>query len=212
MLECLTDSLSSTSTYQYDAAHRLTGVNGTHGPLGRYSLDAAGNVYAAPGLHHVVMEGNRLISANGRELLYDDRGNIIEDRSGPWIARYTYDSEDRLVACDAGGETITFTYDALGRRLTKATAAGAVTFVWDGERLAAEISPVGELRVYVYADADAMTPFLFVDYDSVAAIPDPASGQPRHVFTDQLSCPVQVEDQNAHVLWHARIAPYGSNT
>ena len=196
--------------YEYDMAHRLTAVIGPRGLLARFRMDEAGNVCSAPGLRQGVIQGNRLVSVDGHEVLYDDRGNMIEDRTGPRIARYNYDAESRLIAADAGGEQVAFTYDALGRRLSKTTSAGTTTFIWDGERLAAEEAFTGAFRVYVYADEKAMTPFLFVDYDSKDS--DPADGRLRHLFTDQVSCPILVEDQETRVLWRARTSPYGGQT
>ncbi len=68
--------------------------------------------------------------------------------------------------------------------------------------------PDGRLRVYVYPDAFALVPMLFLDYDSVDA--DPASGKRYHLYTDHLGCPGLVLDDASRNVWKARVDPYGT--
>ena len=70
------------------------------------------------------------------------------------------------------------------------------------------MQPSGALRVYVYADALAMTPLLFVDYASVDAAPE--SGVVYAVLADHLGCPERVEDMAGQTVWSAVVAPYGA--
>jgi RHS repeat-associated protein len=98
-------------------------------------------------------------------------------------------------------------YDALNRRVEK-NAFGKVTrFYWDSDRLIAEVGPSGALRVYAYADALAMTPFLFVDYASVEAAPE--SGRVYAVLANHLGCPEAIQDAEGRWVWTAQIEPYG---
>jgi RHS repeat-associated protein len=64
--------------------------------------------------------------------------------------------------------------------------------------------------VYLYADVQGRTPFAFIDYDNVDA--EPGSGQRRYVFSNQISCPVRVEDESGAVLWRAECDAYGRAT
>ncbi|WP_395856645.1 RHS repeat-associated core domain-containing protein [Cystobacter fuscus] len=204
------DSIRGQTRYATDPAHRLVQEEG---PRGRalYRLDAAGNLQEKPGLGNVVLaEGNRLASANGETLTYDHRNHLRERRSyeGP-STRYTYDSADMLVCVEDGrAEPWTAEYDAIGRRLRCGRGARQTHFYWDGERLAAEVSPEGRLRLYGYAAHDALVPLLFVDYDSTEASPE--SGRVYTLYTNQAGVPDCVEDASGRVVWWAeRIDPYG---
>lgn len=202
-----TDTTAGVRVFHYDAAHRLIAVHGPRGASQRFAHDAGGNLTAAPALRGASFLRNRITGANGQRFTYTERDHIASEWSDGRITRYRYDAEDRLIAREAPQGSVSFEYDALGRRLAKTSAEGRTEFVWDGERLAGEIAPGGALRVYVYADGDAMSPFAFVDYARLDA--DPAAGVLRHVFTDQVACPVLVEDKEGRALWRADIAPYG---
>jgi RHS repeat-associated protein len=201
------DSARGSSRYEYDAAHRLVGAIGPDGRQVTFTYDAAGNLLAAPGLEGVSYAGNRILTANGRRFEYNERHHIVHESGIGTERRYKYDVEDRLALCHSGGIQIEFHYDALGRRIAKTTPERRTEFIWDGERLAAEIFPKGALRVYVYADDTACTPFAFVDYDSTNA--EPESGCRCYIFSDQIACPILVEDDAGEVLWRAQINVYG---
>ncbi len=104
-------------------------------------------------------------------------------------------------------------YDALGRRLltrwtTNDGAQKTRRFYWDGDRLAAELLPDGQLRIYEYASLHALVPLAFTDYPSVDA--PPSSGRTYHVFTNPVGIPLAIEDPNGNLVWSPRrIDPYG---
>jgi RHS repeat-associated protein len=204
------DSERGNWSYRYDAAHRL--VNASHTSSGQqgFAYDAAGNLISAPTLDDARYSENRLVAASGRRFEYDRRHHISREIGREGQRQYEYDSEDRLVLCHVGRERVDFRYDALGRRIEKTTGEGTTQFVWDGERLAAEISPNGMLRVYVYADGMALTPFAFIDYDSVDD--DPATGRRYFVFANQICCPTRVENDAGQSVWSADIDAYGRAT
>jgi len=206
-LQSTADSLGGTSTYDYDAAYRLVRAKSANGSSSAFTYDRAGNLLNAPELRDVSYSQNRLLAANGRQFEYNQRHHIAREFGSGEERRYDYDTEDRLTICRIGGRQVSFEYDALGRRVAKTTPEGATQYIWDGERLAAEISPTGSLRVYVYPDGAALTPFLFIDYESPDAAPE--SGERRYIFSDQICCPVRVEDDAGNVLWRANILPYG---
>ena len=43
-------------------------------------------------------------------------------------------------------------YDSLCRRVSKTMGNAKTVYYWDGDRLAAQIEPHGEVRIYVYAN------------------------------------------------------------
>jgi RHS repeat-associated protein len=203
------DSAAGIRRYEYDAAHRLRLLVADNGVTWPFRHDAGDNLMEQPGLSRVaVTDGNRLRSANGDDFEYDDRGNVSLRRGSRGVTRYRYDSRNMLVACDTSRGEWHATYDAFGRRIRKSLGAEWREFYWDTDRLAAEVSHDGRLRVYVYADAFAMVPLLWLDYDSVDA--DPASGRQHFILSDHLGTPLRVEDEQGAVVWQAQITPYGS--
>jgi RHS repeat-associated protein len=206
------DSLRGLSTYTCDAAHRLVEERTPAGKRLRYELDAAGNVLRKPGLEwsHPA-PGNRLHAANDETFTYDERDNLaMRESAARGTIRYVRDSLDRLIRVEDGqGEAWTAEYDALGRRARCGRGTRQTEFYWDGRRLAAEVSPEGRLRVYVYTGHDALVPFMFVDFDSKEAPRE--SGRPYFVFHDQVGMPLHIEDAQARVVWWAeRVDPYGA--
>jgi RHS repeat-associated protein len=172
-----------------------------------YHYDAAGNLLQSPGLFSTQYNGNRLIEANGNSYMYDAAQRLIEINTDSGRRVFRYDSENRLGKVEDRSRCVFFTYDALDRRLTKAYDGKITQFVWDGERLAAEVDPSGRVRIYLYADGEARSPFLFIDYDEEKT--DPTNGQQYFVFSDQLACPIRIENDRGFVVWQARIEPYG---
>jgi len=204
------DSETGTTTYTIDDAHRLVGSQGPGGPE-VYTLDPGGNLLAMPGLQGVkVGTGNRLVHVNGEEVLYDARFHVCERRSsGGGTIRYGYDSLGMLVEIEDGGAPWSAHYDAWARRLGCGRGALQTAYYWDGQRLAAEISPTGAVRLYLYGRPSAMLPFAFVDYDTVDA--DADRGRVYAVFYDQVGMPTWIEDENGSIVWRPlRASPYGA--
>lgn len=114
---------------------------------------------------------------------------------------------DHLIGVDAPGLTYRARHDALGRRTEKTVNGRTWKFYWDDDRLIAEVSPTGAWRVYVYPAAGALVPMVFIDADGLDAAP--ATWRRYHLYTDHLGCPELVLDDAAHVVWSARILPYG---
>jgi RHS repeat-associated protein len=203
------DSAAGVRRYEYDEAHRLQAMVAENGTTSVFRHDVEDNLLEQPALAGVsIGRGNRLASANGADYEYDDRGNVSLRRGPSLATRYRYDSRNLLVACDTARGEWRATYDPLGRRVRKSLGDEWREFYWDTDRLAAEVGHDGRLRVYVYADAFALVPMLWLDYDSTDA--DPASGRRYFVFGDHLGTPVRVEDDGGLVVWRAQVAPYGS--
>lgn len=201
------DSRAGHSSYEYDAAHRLTASHGAAGE-GRFEYDPAGNLTTQPGLARAEFgEGNRLLSADGATFDHDARHRVCARRGRGAEWRYEHDALGRLVRASSEGVDWAAGYDALGRRVWTRSAGATTRYAWDADRLAAEVGPDGALRVYVYADEHALSPIVFVDYAGVDA--DPASGRAYYLFHDHLAAPVRVEDDAGRAVWSARREPYG---
>lgn len=216
------DSESGTTHYQQDAAHRLVAEYRPGSAPRVFEHDAAGNLLRNGGADALYHPGNILAAANGRSYDHDLRQAVCSESWEGGFRRFHRDERDQLVRVEsyravaaADGEVRweglpdwTARYDALNRRVEKTSAAGTTIFYWDTDRLAAELLPSGGVRVYVYADALAMTPLLFVDYASLDAAPE--SGAVYAVYADHLGCPERIEDMTGQTVWAARIAPYGA--
>lgn len=201
------DSCSGTIRHEYDAAHRLS-RRFVAGRIEHFVLDQADNLLRQPGLQGVTLaEGNRLQSANGEHFEYDDRNHVALRRTPEGQMHYGYDSRDQLVRVETPAGIWQAEYDALGRRCRKSFAGGTTEFFWNADQLIAEIDAAGRARIYVYADALALTPWMFVDYTSVDS--PPASGLRYFVFADQLGTPRMIEDDSGIEIWRAQIAPFG---
>jgi RHS repeat-associated protein len=154
-----------------------------------------------------LLPGNRLAAANGDSFEYTDRDHIAK-RDGPGGAvSYFYDSRDMLVRIEDRFRTWEFSYDALGRRTRKTVGGRSTEYFWDTDRLAAEISEAGRLRVYIYLNSLALAPLLFLDYDSIDA--EPGSGASYFIFSNHLGAPVLIEDEAGRTVWQCTYTEYG---
>lgn len=203
------DTRAGLTTFQYDAAHRLEQRTQSNSQADQYEFDRAGNLIAQPGLSGVVMQmGNRLARAGNETFHYNERNHIEERTSSVrGTTRYGYDSRDQLVRVDSPKGVWEAQYDAMGRRVRKIFNGQRTEYLWNTDQLAGEIFPDGQLRLYIYADPLALTPMLFMQYDSVDA--DPATGRRYIVLSDQIGTPVCVEDSAGEVVWQAKIEPLG---
>ena len=207
LLAAQDDRLGETR-FEYDAAGRLAARIPRGGKREEFRCDGAGNLIEQPRLEGVsIGPANQLRAANGVAFAYNTRQHVerITTPDGP--VHLTYDEADQLVSRVSGKGEWTAEYDALGRRIAKRWAGRSVEFFWDDERLAAEIHDGGRCRIYIYPDAAALVPFMFVDYDSVDA--DPKKGRAGYIFCNQLGAPVEVQDETGATIWSATVEPYG---
>nr|MDQ3031098.1 DUF6531 domain-containing protein [Myxococcota bacterium] len=208
------DSARGHRRFETDAAHRLSAELLPSGERLEYTLDLAGNILSKPGLELVELApGNRIASVAGHRFEYDHRDHVAARRApdGTEI-RYVHDAADQLVRIEDGErQAWTATYDGLGRRISAGRGDSRAHYWWDGDRLAAETSASGRLRIYVYAHPRALVPIGFTDYDSVDA--PSSSGRGHSVFSDQAGLPLHIEDDHGQVVWWAdHVDPYGAIT
>lgn len=209
------DSATGTAEYHYDEAHRLIGESRDGWPDQRFEYDRSGNLLSTPTcpqMHYV--EGNRLATTASGVFRYNHRNHLAEQINRSNVrTTYHYDSLDLLVKVQWGDQHDAWTaeYDGLCRRIFQAFGKARSDYYWDGDRLAAEVSSDGHLRLYVYANESALVPFMFIDYSGFDAPSD--SGSAYFVFHNQVGLPEWIENNKQEVVWRAeRISPYGSLT
>lgn len=210
-LQRVIDTDKGVTQHHHDQAHRLVGTTHPNGAQDAYRYTKSGSLTHKPGLNEgTVGHLNQLRWADGHQLEYGLRQHVsVQTTPDGHRLEYKHDARDQLIAVRWNGhDWWSADYDAIGRRIRKTVAGQTHTYHWDTDRLAAETLPDGRLRVYVYPDAFAMVPLLFVDYESEDA--DPASGQRYYLFTDQRGCPEKVVDDAGDTVWEAYVEPYGT--
>ena len=205
-LRKVVDSQWGETQYEYDAAHRLIAMRSTDNRRQAWVWDLAGNLLAQPGLEGVLVRGNRLIAANGDSFEYNDRDHVTRRRGRSRNLGFRYNALDQLIECDVGGQPWRAAYDPQGRRTAKSWQGKTTEYYWDGDRLAAELSEES-LRIYIYADENALVPFMFVDYAGIND--EPSSGRAYFLFTNQIGVPLRVENNRGEAVWRAEVEPFG---
>lgn len=110
--------------FTYDLLNRLKSESHL-GSIIEYSYDGVGNRLSrktSPDekiIHYQYGESsNQLIGINKQNLIYDENGNLLEDRNGK--RRFEYDATNRLTSYYKKGKLkATYVYNALGQRIGK---------------------------------------------------------------------------------------------
>ena len=203
------DSRRGWVKYHYDAGRRPKVVEREDGRNELYAHDKAGNLILQPGLDGArIGSGNKLNKANGERFYYDHRDNVVMRGNERKKTGYEYDFFDQLVRISLNGREWRADYDALGRRTRKSWSGQTTEYYWDYDRLSAEVRGDGSVRVYVYADERALTPFLYIDYAGLDA--EPENGLVRYLFTNHLGAPERIEDESGKAIWQGEVSPYGA--
>jgi RHS repeat-associated protein len=201
------DNLRGDVFYEYDAAHRLRS-RVIDSRIENYEMDIANNLVLQPNLSEVTLqEGNRLKAANGVIFKYNERNHIESRQSTEKLTRYIYDSRDQLVRVECTNGIWEAEYDALGRRIRKVWAGKTTEYYWNTDQLIAEVHANGRMRIYIYADPLALSPVMFLDYESAYALPEECKRY--FIFSDQLGTPYLIEDEQGRNVWGAYVAPFG---
>ena len=122
--------------YECDAAHRLVRAELPGQQVQVFERDLAGNLLTQPGLNNVVvMEGNRLASANGDRFEYNERNHIAVRTGRSGTARYFYDSTDMLISIQMADIHWDAEYDAPGAQNQQDYRRRETDFFWDNLRI-----------------------------------------------------------------------------
>jgi len=144
-----------TTAYGYDNANRITSMLLTGGAATieklAYAYDPNSNRTSfsrnaaqplSPAMSGTVYdEANQMLAFNGKNLTYDDNGNLKSKTGASGTTNYTWDARNRLVAINGPSLTATFGYDAANRRISKTVNGTMTQYVYDGWDIIQEISP-----------------------------------------------------------------------
>ncbi|MFJ3461303.1 RHS repeat-associated core domain-containing protein [Achromobacter spanius] len=174
------------------------------------ALDAAGWAPPSPVPDH------RPARVGSQVLGYDDWGRLLR-RDGPLGgAAFTWDLAGRLVSAQCRRATICYSYDGAGRlamrRIDGSSDAFTHRFVWEGLRLAQEITPLRRVT-YVYAPARAgwqsFAPLARLIQRKTHAQAEWAAPQIEHLFADSAGRARVAFDADGRISWMEPVRPWG---
>lgn len=183
------------TTYGYDSKGQLVTVAPDGEPVRTNVYDPNGNrlcTYQAPDAGctepAIVDAQDRLLSYDGVEYLYTDRGSLFQRDDGQSLETFTYDALGNLTRFERDGEpAIDYVIDAQGRRVGK-QIDGVLEkqYVWSGAlRIAAELDAAGTVTSrFVYGRK--------VNVPDLIAKPGPGGTRLYRVITDHLGSPIYV--------------------
>jgi len=193
----LADSRKGTSRFAYDPIERLREMTQPERNIERFVYDRTGNLMRRGEREFRYEQPDRLTRTDDATLVYDEIGNLIEKRRGGSVIRYSYDTDNRLIAVESKeGGRIEFAYDAFGRRIAKETKDGKVGFLWDGDLLLSEERDKGS-NEYIF-DPESFAPLCRFD----------GSGFESY-HNDHLGTPHELTNEKGVVVWAANYDAYG---
>jgi len=184
------DGQTSTLTYGYDLAGRLSEVTQDGTTVATYTYDANGNRLSASGPGGMVTDS------------YDAQDRLLQYGA----TTYTYTANGELQSKTTGGQTTTYAYDALGNLLAVTLPDSTpVEYIVDGQQRRVGKKVSGTL-VQGFLYADALRPVVELDgsgavvarfiYATKANVPDyiEKDGATYRILTDHLGSPRLVVD------------------
>ncbi|WP_235450819.1 RHS repeat-associated core domain-containing protein [Streptomyces sioyaensis] len=230
------DHLNGVRRFGLDTAGRVTTVS-AHNWTETYAYDTAGNQTHAtwPDRHPVpeargerAYTGTRINRAGGLRYEYDPAGRTtlrqktrLSRKPDTW--RYTWDAEDRLIACTTpDGTTWRYTYDPLGRRTAKLRLsedgqriAEQVNFTWDGTTLCEQTTLVHghTTQTTLTWDHQGLTPLTQRERLTTAQAPQHEVDQRFFaIVTDLVGTPTELLDEQGAIAARTRTTLWGTTT
>ncbi|MCF2532294.1 DUF6531 domain-containing protein [Yinghuangia soli] len=218
-LTSVDDSVRGRHTYDLDPAGRVTRVTGADRSE-QYAYDAAGNLsfgtagQASGDDPQHRPSGHRVTRAGPDTFAYDGQGRMVRrTRQFPsgdvrsWT--FTWDADDRLrTATTPDGACWHYAYDPLGRRIAKRRPddpSQDVEFVWDGMRLAQEVTAAGTTTWHY--DAESWRP---VSRSHYTASGSAESADFHAVATDLAGAPTELLDEQGEIVWQRHTTLWGA--
>ncbi|GEK04039.1 RHS repeat-associated core domain-containing protein [Streptomyces sp. ATE26] len=197
-----------------------------------YAYDGAGNEISAEwpdqaarpdGRGERAYEGTRVVTAGRIRYEYDAAGRTtlrqktrLSKKPDTW--RYTWDEENRLIACvTPDGTRWTYSYDPLGRRTAKHrladdghTVVQSVHFTWDGTRLAEQTDTAH--HVTTTWDYEGHRPLTQLER-RIGPEQEPQAEVDARFFaivTDLVGAPSELVDEQGAIAWRGRSTVWGA--
>jgi RHS repeat-associated protein len=140
--------------YTYDALNRLIGQSdGKPNQTQAYTYDRVGNRLTGPAKHdaYVYEAGNRLVSDQHAQYVYDAMGNLIEQHTGEGVVYFAYDAENRLSKVTMpDGKVVEYGYDPMGRRVRRTVNGASTYYVMADEDMIAEYEGGSVANAYIH--------------------------------------------------------------
>jgi RHS repeat-associated protein len=118
---------TGTTTYGYDALHRLTSVTYPGPQTDTYTYDAVGNRLTKNATPYTYGDAEEMLTAGGVSYQYDERGNQKQRGSD----EFTWDPENRMTGLTIGTTTASYAYNGDGLRMSSTVGANTTSYVWD---------------------------------------------------------------------------------
>lgn len=208
-----TDSDLGTDEYGYDPVGRVLVHTNPEFALRetfhkQAMSDARGAVVGRSQVPRAERAWRRALHVDGALHAYDAMG-LLRQRAGPVSTiDLTWDGHRRLRSCRVSGHDsiepmdVAFAYDALGRRVVAEIDGARTFFVWDGNVLAADVTPSGS-REFLYRRKSA-EPVLCIERAQ-----QQANGRCLYFVTDDNGCPRRVVSISGRVEWAAIYGAFG---
>ncbi|WP_234440609.1 RHS repeat-associated core domain-containing protein [Streptomyces rimosus] len=230
------DHLNGARRFTLDPAGRVTTVS-AHNWSETYAYDAAGNQTHAtwPDRHPLpeargerAYTGTRIHRAGAIRYEYDAAGRTtlrqktrLSRKPDTW--HYTWDAEDRLIACTtADGTAWRYTYDPLGRRTAKLRLtedgrhiAEQVDFTWDGTTLCEQTTLVHGTSTQTTLTWDHQGHTPLTQHERLTAAHAPQHVVDERFFaiiTDLAGAPTELLDEAGSIAARTRTTLWGTTT
>ena len=200
------NTTSDDHSYGYDALDRLqTEIN--NGSDTSYQYDPNGNrltqLEGNQSTDYVYrLQSNILDTIDGQILSHDDTGNLIIDQQGRDLI---YNDAGRLIEIHSNGQTLAeYRYNSNGLRTHKITSAQAIIYHYDlSGNLISETTDIGTpIRDYLWQQGQ---PIAQIDGDGASQ-----ADAVNYIHTDHLNTPRLATDPNQAITWRWEGKAFGN--
>ncbi|MER6046038.1 DUF6531 domain-containing protein [Streptomyces sp. NPDC001793] len=218
-LHGVTDSTGGTRRFELDPDGRVTAVRAQDWTE-TYAYDSAGNLThaATPGDDPAGTErtftGNRIERCGRHTYAYDEDGRMVRRTTRllngrTRTAHFTWNRADQLTdAVLADGSHWTYEYDTAGRRTAKRRLDGdggtaeEIRFVWDGTRLAEQVTSDGTATAWEYHSG--------THRPLTQTVVHAGGHRDFHtVVTDVSGAPTELVTPDGRITWRLRTTAWG---
>jgi RHS repeat-associated protein len=199
----LTDSETGRRQFFYDAEGRVLRVKASSADANEsFAYDANGNRTVVNSEEAGFDVLNQLKHQGQKKLVYDERGNVIEESGAAGVTRYSYNGQNLLVGVTLpDGRRVAYAYDAFARRISKSIGETKTHYIWAGEQLLCE---------WTEGAKPERRDYLFVPY-SYVPLSVRVDKAVYHYHTDHKGCPRWITDGAGETVWSAEYRAFGES-